>query len=99
MAQVDGATPESVAAWMVEQLDTPGTGGRTTRLYQETAVYEIEQRFGAAFTYLNERGNPAIDKRVLRAFRRLTEASVIWERGEKAWRYRTERDGPGRQQE
>lgn len=54
-------------------------------LEQETAVFEIERRFGDRFGYENENGNPAIDRKVLSAFRKITGGNAKWERGEKAW--------------
>lgn len=85
-------THEDVAKWMLDELK------RVKYLYQETVVYDIESKFGAAFTYENDNGNLAIDKRVLAAFRKLTGDSVIWERGERLWRFREDHDEPGRQQ-
>ena len=67
-------------------------------LYQENVVYEIATEFGEEFTYLNANGNLAIDKKVLREFRKLTEATVVWERGERMWRKRIESDPPGSRQ-
>jgi hypothetical protein len=56
-------------------------------------------RFGEEFVYENENGNYGIDKKVLKAFRDLTEKSVVWERGSRMWRKREKYDGPGRQVE
>ena len=55
--------PEVIAQWMADHLEQRG------RLYQDYAVHGIATTFGDEFTYLNENGNPAIDRRVLRAFR------------------------------
>ena len=79
-----------VAEWMLEELK------REKYLHQEQVVYDIETKFGGEFTYINEYGNPAIDKRVLQVFRNLTEYSVVWESGEKLWRFREDHDPPGR---
>ena len=67
-------------------------------LYQQDAVYAIESKFGPAFIYINDAGNPAIDRKVLAAFKKLTGESVIWERGERLWRKREQYDEPGRLQ-
>jgi uncharacterized protein DUF6953 len=89
----EGATsPREVAAWMVEELD------RINFLYQETAVYQIKQRFGSEFTYTNLNGNLAIRRDVLKAFNTLGGDAVVWERGLRVWRKRREYDKPGRQQ-
>jgi hypothetical protein len=66
-------------------------------LYQEDAVYEIEQKFGSAHVYENENGNPAISRKVLNEFRKRTQKNVVWERGERMWRRRESGDAPGRQ--
>jgi hypothetical protein len=85
-------TPREVAEWMLEEIK--GTG----YLYQEDVVYEIASKFGDEFTYINQNGNLAIDKQVLREFRELTESSVVWKRGEKLWRMREDYDPPGKRQ-
>ncbi len=86
-------TPGVIAQWMLDELE------RHQVLYQADAVNSIDREFGAEFTYLNENGNPAIDRRVLRAFRKLTGDTVVWDRWDFCWRKRTERDAPGRLQE
>ena len=67
------------------------------QLYQWEAVLELQSRFDDDFTYLNESGNFAIDRRVLRAFRHLTEDDVVWRRTEGCWVKRGPHDPPGRQ--
>jgi Family of unknown function (DUF6953) len=69
----------------------------TGQLYQWEAVLGIQSRFGDDFTYLNESGNFAIDRRVFRAFRHLTEDDVVWRRTECCWVKRGSHDPPGRQ--
>jgi hypothetical protein len=93
MPDAESVTPEAVAKWMLSQLEREGW------LYQEDAVGQIGERFGAEFTYLNDGGNPAIDRRVLRAFRKLTDDKVVWDRSDRCWRRRTLDDAPGRMQE
>jgi hypothetical protein len=85
-------TPADIAGWMMEQLQTK------RELYQEDAVYEIAKKFGSGFTYENDNGNLAIDKKVLDAFRELSEDGVVWERGERLWRRRDKHDETGRSQ-
>ncbi len=85
-------TPEQIAEWMVEELE------RGQYLYQQVVASEIAERFGEEFTYVNQNGNLAIDPRVLAAFRRITEDTVVWERGERMWRKRNDADEPGRRQ-
>ena len=66
------ASPMEVAEWMFEELR------REKYLYQETVVYDIEDKFGNEFVYINENGNLAIDRKVLKAFRELTEDTAVW---------------------
>ena len=87
------ATPQEVAEWMFEELK------REEYLYQQSVVYDIEQKFGSEFVYYNERGNPAISRDVLKEFRKLTEETVVWERGQRVWRFRESYDSPGRMTE
>ena len=83
---------DDVAQWMIDELK------KSKCLYQEIAVHEIASKFGDSFYYFNNNGNLAIHKKVLDAFRRLTEGDVIWERGQRMWRFREKFDEPGRQQ-
>lgn len=81
----------TVAAWMLAELQRDGT------LYQEHAVREIAAKFGSAFTYENENGNPAICPRVLAAFRKLA-VDATWNRAERMWEMTTDVGMPGRHQ-
>ncbi len=81
------------AAWMLGELRRSGI------LYQHVAASEIESRFGSEFVYANERGNLALHKRVLAAFRELTGDKVVWQGGERLWRLREEHDQPERRQQ
>jgi hypothetical protein len=85
-------TAKVVAKWMADEID------KNDILYQQVAVYQIEEQFGRQFVYNNERGASAIDKNVLHEFRMLTEDTVVWERGERSWRKRQRYDEPGRRQ-
>jgi hypothetical protein len=67
-------------------------------LYQADAAREIARKFGADFTYTNANGNPAIDKRVLKAFKKLSGDTVVWERWAFCWRKRKPIDKPSRKQ-
>lgn len=84
------ATAREVAEWMAGELN------RVSELYQEDAAYEVERLFGKQFLYENENGNMAIDRAVLREFRRLTESDVVWEPSERYWRKREPRDPIGK---
>jgi hypothetical protein len=84
------ATAREVAEWMTELVLSQNY------LEQEQVVYEIATKFGDEHVYQNENGNLAISPKVLREFRKLTEATVVWEGGEKLWRKRTADDNLGR---
>jgi hypothetical protein len=71
---------------------------RAKYLEQRVAAAEIEQRFGAAFVYVNLSGGQSIDRDVLAEFRKLTDDTVVWSRSEMAWRVREQFDEPGRRQ-
>jgi hypothetical protein len=83
---------KKVAEWMYEELKRNGI------LYQEEAIYGIMENFGEEYTHLNENGNPAIDRKVLKEFRKLTDETVVWVRSEKCWRFREEGDENSRMQ-
>ena len=93
MGEEHTTTPEDVAQWMIDELE------KTGQLYQWEAILELQSRFGDDFTYLNESGNFAVDRRVLRAFRTRTEDNVVWRRTEYCWARRGPHDPPppGRQ--
>lgn len=84
------ASARDVAAFLLQRLT------EERLLSQDVAVSEIAHRFGEAFVYDNQNGNPAIRADVLREFRKLTPDTVVWERGEKLWRFREDYDPPGR---
>ena len=86
-------TRADVANWLLAKLSAERV------LYQDVAVDGIEQEFGVDFVYDNEHGNRAIDRQVLAEFRKLTPDDVVWDRSEKAWRFREQYDAPGRQAE
>lgn len=78
---------------MLEQI------GDKKPLYQESAAWDIKKKFGGAFVYDNENGNPAIEKKVLDAFKKLSGDDIVWSRGDRCWRERGPTDKPGRQQD
>lgn len=85
-------TPDDVARWMLAQVETGG------ELDHWSATDEIEQLFGGEFVYPNDHCNPAVDPRVLRAFRKLSGDRIVWVRYTRSWRLREPDDEPGRQQ-
>lgn len=86
------ASAKEVAKFMLEQLE------KEKYLYQESVVYDIDKKFGERFVYMNDNGNLAIGRDVLKEFRKLTEETVVWERGERLWRKREAYDTIGSRQ-
>jgi len=85
-------TASDVAQWMLTTVQERG------ELSQNNAYYEINKLFGRNFTMVTNGGSPSIRGSVLTAFKKISEDSVIWERGDKKWRKREFYDVPGRQQ-
>lgn len=85
-------TPREVAKFML------ASQGDKRWLDQEVVVWKIRQECGEEHTYMNANGNWAISKQVLAEFKKLTADTHIWERGDRAWRLRTERDPVGKRQ-
>lgn len=83
---------DDVVEWMIERVSKD-------IFYQSDAVYDIENIFGRDFVYENERGNLAINRKVLDLFRKKTDDWVVWERVGRYWRKREQSDNPGRRQE
>lgn len=83
--------PDAAAAaqWMADQIAEHG------ELWQNDAADHIH-RVNDDLTYVNENGNLAISKAVLAAFRKLTDGTVVWERGSRSWRRKTKGDPDGR---
>lgn len=87
------ASPSDVAAWMLGEVQ------RDDVLYQDDAAYRIQATFGDNHVYVNDNGNLAIGKPVLKKFKILSGETVVWERGDRLWRNRTAHDASGRQQD
>jgi len=86
-------TSADVAQWMVEQIEADPRG----RLDQWSAARRIRTDFGEEFVYTNDRGNVAISRAVLGAFRAQTKGTVVWDRWDQAWYKRQpSEDGPSR---
>jgi len=71
-------TEEEIARWMFEEV-------KSGDFYQVDAVDEIERRFGERFIYTSQGGDPAIDRKVLEAFRNLHGGAVKWDRYNHCW--------------
>jgi hypothetical protein len=86
------ATTTDVAQWMLSAIEERG------ELTQNDAFYGINKQFGSGFTTITNSGSPSIKGGVLTAFKKLTEETIVWERGDKKWRKREFYDAPGRDQ-
>lgn len=90
------AKEDAIAWWMLEEIEREG------RLFRERATLEIARRFGYEFVYVTEPGGFALDRKVLKAFEKLTKTNVVFvqEPGSPMyWRMRRPGDVPGRRQE
>ncbi|MCX4577346.1 hypothetical protein OHB41_30035 [Streptomyces sp. NBC_01571] len=85
---------QAAAQWMLAQI----TDSRSHELFQMDAADHVAKHFDPGLTYVNDNGNLAISKEVLSAFRKMSEGTVIWERGARYWRLRNDRDPEGKRQ-
>jgi len=74
------STPNNVATWMMGELE------QRDIIYQMEIVSQIGAKFGDAFTYTNDNGNLAIDKVVLKEFKKLHGGNAVWDRHDRSWR-------------
>jgi hypothetical protein len=72
-------TAQTVAEWLIGKIRAEGT------LYQEEAVYLIEQQFGSDWVYDNINGNPAIQQSVLKLLRTMHGGAIQWDNSERCW--------------
>ena len=80
----------AAADWMLRRVQRDGA------LYQDQAAGVLQKKYGESAVGMNANGNLSIQRAVLAEFRKLTEATVVWDRSERAWRTRKKTDGPGR---
>ena len=84
-------TEDEAAEWMKQQVEERGW------LYQEYAARHLAGFDDERLSYFDQEGNRCLGKKVLAAFRKKTP-DVVYERADKRWRKRKDRDTPGRQQ-
>jgi hypothetical protein len=90
------AKEDAIARWMLGEIEKEG------QLFRDEATAEIARRFGYEFVYVTEPGGLALDRKVLKAFEKLTKTKVVFvkEPGYPTyWRMRRPDDKPGRRQE
>jgi len=83
------ATAEDVAQWMLKEVMDDGP------LYQITATWQIGDKFSKTFVYINDNGNPAMSKDVLKAYNEISADLVVWSKGGRYWRKCEKSDDPG----
>lgn len=54
-------------------------------LRQEEAIAYISSHFGEEFVFINENGNPSLQKEVIKTFRKLHGGRVPWDRDGFFW--------------
>lgn len=89
---ISTATAADVAGWMLAQIEAHG------ELLQSEAVRGIRAEFGDEFFTVTPRGWNAIGEDVLKAFRQMTGADVVWDNPLKLWRRRVPGDSARRVQ-
>lgn len=77
---------KEIAKWLYDKIINEGD------VYQSDAVREIAEKFGEEYTYPNENGNPAIDKKVLAEFGKLKGEDITWDRSNLFWHKKTDLD-------
>lgn len=82
---------ESIANWMLSQI------GRDGCIYQDDVVDYLVKAKEESFLRENSDGNLAVGRKVLDAFRKLTESTVVWVKPDFYWRFRVPEDEPGRE--
>ncbi len=83
---------DTTARWMLSQLEKEGC------IYQDDAVDFLVKTNSEGLLRENSDGNQVLSIKVLTAFRRLTDANVVWIKPDRYWRYRVNEDEPGRDQ-
>ena len=81
---------ESAARWMLVEIE------KSRCLYQEDVVDHLVRMGSEDLLIENSDGNLVLSRQLLAAFRKLTETTVVWVRGERYWRFRDTSDSPGR---
>ena len=80
-----------VASWMLCELETHDC------IYQDDVVDHLVRAKAEELLRENSDGNLVIGHSVLEAFKAITEATVVWVKPERYWRFRAAEDEPGRE--
>ena len=81
---------QAASQWMLSQLQREGC------LYQDDVVDHLVKNYADALLRENPDGNLVVGPDLLKLFRNLTEATVVWVRPDFYWRWRVPEDEPGR---
>jgi hypothetical protein len=82
---------QTTAKWMLEQLNRDGC------VYQDDVVDLLTRSGASKLLKENADGNEVLSTQLLTAFRKLTEATVVWVKPDRYWRWRVAEDEPGRE--
>jgi hypothetical protein len=83
--------PGDVAQWMLSKLQKHGC------IYQDDVVDYLVKSKADTLLRENSDGNLVIGREVLEAFKRATEATVVWVKPDRYWRFRVPEDEPSRE--
>ncbi|WP_186206863.1 DUF6953 family protein [Burkholderia gladioli] len=81
----------AVAQWMLTVLE------RENCVYQDDIVDYLVRSNANNLLRENADGNLVVGKAVLDAFLKITEATVVWVKPDRYWRWRVSEDEPGRE--
>lgn len=84
-------TPDTVAAWMLAQVERDGC------IYQDDVVDYLVKAKREDLLTENADGNQVVGKAVLAAFLKLTAITVVWVKPDRYWRWRVAEDEVGRE--
>ena len=84
-------TPDTVAVWMLAQVERDGC------IYQDDVVDYLVKAKREDLLTENADGNQVVGKAVLAAFRKLSDATVVWVKPDRYWRWRVAEDEEGRE--
>lgn len=79
------------AKWMLAQIEGHGC------IYQDDVVDYLVRGKAESLLRENGDGNLVVGLSVLKAFRILTESTVVWVKSGLYWRWRVAEDDPGRE--
>ena len=81
---------EEVVEWMLVQLEADQC------LYQDDVVDKLVTTASESLLRENANGNLLLGRKLLGAFKKSTETTVVWVRSGCYWRYRVSEDESGR---